>query len=307
VPEAKAHWIEVSLTVNPELAEAVAEVLSRYVANGVVVESDVEYKNSDDVGTPVGPVRVYGYIATGDGAADKQQRIEEALWHLSQIQLLPEPVFRTLVDEDWMSVWKQHYHPINIGQKLLILPAWVEQTDMSRLAVRIDPSMAFGTGTHPSTQLCLQLIEKYVAPGQPLIDVGCGSGILSIAGLKLGSSMALAVDIDPESIRATRENGERNQVLEQMEIGQGSVTEVLNGDFSINSAPLVLANILATVIKGLFVDGLAKLVAPGGHIILAGILEDQAEQVLETARDHGLKFVEKQMINDWVALVLERK
>jgi ribosomal protein L11 methyltransferase len=307
VPEAKAHWIEVSLTVNPELAEAVAEVLSRYVANGVVVESDVEYKNSDDVGTPVGPVRVYGYIATGDGAADKQQRIEEALWHLSQIQLLPEPVFRTLVDEDWMSVWKQHYHPINIGQKLLILPAWVEQTDMSRLAVRIDPSMAFGTGTHPSTQLCLQLIEKYVASGQPLIDVGCGSGILSIAGLKLGGSMALAVDIDPESIRATRENGERNQVIEQLEIGQGSVTEVLNGDFSINSAPLVLANILATVIKGLFVDGLTKLVAPGGHIILAGILEDQAEQVLETARDHGLKFVEKQMINDWVALVLERK
>ena len=128
------------------------------------------------------------------------------MWYLNAIRQLPQPVYSEIADQNWMAAWKEHYHPIVIGKKLLILPAWMEQKDMTRVAVKIDPSMAFGTGTHPSTQLCLELIEDYTQPGQPVIDIGCGSGILSIAALKLGASHALAVDIDAESVKATLES-----------------------------------------------------------------------------------------------------
>ncbi|HSV85285.1 MAG TPA: 50S ribosomal protein L11 methyltransferase [Levilinea sp.] len=303
---AEAHWIEISMTVDPELAEAIAEVLSRFVVNGVAVERDVVYNDAEDAGTPAGPIRVYGYISTKSHAAEKRKQIEEALWHLSQIQPLPEPTFRTLPDEDWMAVWKQHYHPIPVGERLLVLPAWVEKGDPARISVHIDPSMAFGTGTHPSTQLCMELLEKYVRPDQPVIDVGCGSGILSIAALKLGASQALAVDIDQEALRATGENAARNGVLERVEIESGSVKEIDNQRFSITHAPLVVANILASVIMGLFNDGLSRLVEQDGVLIMAGILEEQADLVEQTAREHGMEFVERRSSGDWVALAYRR-
>ncbi len=302
----EAHWVEISLSVDNEMAEAVAEVLSRFVANGVVVESDVTYKDAEDVGTPVGPVRVYGYISTQANLEEKRRQIEEALWHLGQIMPIPEASFRTLPDEDWMSVWKKNYHPIPVGERLLVLPAWIEQGDPDRIEVRIDPSMAFGTGTHPSTQLCMELTEVYTRPGEPVIDIGCGSGILSIAALKLDASHALAVDIDPESIRATEENAERNGVAERVEVGTGSVSEIKAGQFSMQQAPLVLANILMSVILKLFEDGLAEVVQPGGVLVLAGILEEQAERVQKAAEQRGLTLLDKRQQGDWVALAMRK-
>jgi len=238
-----------------------------------------------------------------DNLEENRQRILEALWHLGQIQPLPEPTFTFIENQDWMAAWKKHYRPIPIGKKLLILPAWLEPADQSRTVVRLDPSMAFGTGTHPTTQLCLEAVENYVQPGQAVIDVGCGSGILSIAALKLGASHALAVDIDADSVRVSRENAEDNAVLSDMEIGSGSVDEVLDGNFSIQSAPLVLANILAPIILRLLDAGLAKLVTPGGTLVLSGILDEQARGVIEKAQSCGLRLVETRQINDWVALI----
>jgi ribosomal protein L11 methyltransferase len=303
---AEAHWLEVSMTVNGELAEAVAEVLDRFVSNGVVLESGVTYTDAEDEGTPVGPVRVYGYLPVDEHIEENRQRLVESLWHLGQIQALSEPAFREIQDENWMAAWKKHYHPIPIGKRLLILPAWIEQEDQSRLAVRIDPSMAFGTGTHPTTQLCMEMVEKYTRPGQPVIDVGCGSGILSIGALKLGASHALAVDIDAAAVRSTRENAETNGVSEQLETGQGSVPEILQGRFSLRSSPLVLANILAPVIIRLFGDGLANLITDDGLMVLSGILDEQAGGVEESARQHGLQWVETLQSGDWVALVFKK-
>lgn len=304
---AEARWLEVSLTVDGELAEAVAEVFDRYACNGVVVESNVRYNDAEDLGTPYGPVRVYAYLIVDDQLEDRRRSLEEALWHMGQIQPLPEPVFRTIHDEDWMASWKKHYQPIPIGKRMLILPAWIEQQDPSRVAVRIDPSMAFGTGTHPTTQLCLEFLEACTPAGETVIDVGCGSGILSIGAIKMGAGRAIAVDIDPGSVKATRENGEANGVLAQIETGEGSVAELLAGKYSVRSAPLVLANILAPVIIRLFDGGLADLVSPGGRIILSGILADQAEGVVAAAQAKGLQLVETRQINDWVALAMQRK
>jgi ribosomal protein L11 methyltransferase len=320
---AEPKWLEVSLLVDGELAEAVSEVLSRFTSNGVVVESGVNFNEEEDEGTPFGPVKVYGYLPFDERLEENRQRLNEALWHLGRIQTLPEPAFRPIQDEDWMAAWKQHYHPIPIGKRLLILPAWIEQEDPRRVAVKIDPSMAFGTGTHPTTQLCLELIEAVLRPGTDVndddvidvdvididvIDVGCGSGILSIAALKLGARHSLGVDIDSQAARSTRENAAANGVLENLETGVGSVGEVREGQFSITQAPLVLANILAPVIIRLFEAGLADLLAPGPDsvLILSGILDEQAARVVDAAQRHGLVLADRRQQLDWVALLMKK-
>ena len=303
---ADVKWLEVSLTVDGELAEAVAEVLDRYASGGVVVESNVKYRDAEDEGTPYGPVKVYAFLEADATLEEKRHKLEEALWYLNAIRELPQPVYREIADQNWMAAWKEHYRPIEIGKRLLILPAWMDQKDMSRVAVKIDPSMAFGTGTHPSTQLCLALVEDYVKPGQQVIDIGCGSGILSIAALKLGASRALAVDIDEESVKATLEAAEYNQVSEGIEAGKGSVTEIQRGDFTIRQAPLVLANILAPILIRLFDAGMAETITPGGVIVLAGILAEQGQSVRDSAESKGLKFVEERHSGDWVALVMQK-
>ncbi len=303
---AEARWLQVSLTVDGELAEAVSEVLNRYTSGGVVVESNVKYLNAEDEGTPYGPVKVYGYLIIDANVEDNRRRLEEALWHLNAIRELPQPEYSEIADENWMEAWKSHYHPIPIGKKLLVLPAWIEQEDLSRVAVKIDPSMAFGTGTHPSTQLCLELLEDYTAAGKPVIDIGCGSGILSIAALKLGAGKAISVDIDAAAIKATLENSRANGVEEKVETGLGSVEELRSGNFSARRAPLVLANILAPILIRLFEGGMAHLVAPGGVIILAGILAEQGASVMAAGEASGLTFVEERRSGDWVALVMRQ-
>jgi len=301
---ADPRWLEVSMTVDGELAEAISEVLDRFVSNGVVIESGVKYNDAEDEGTPFGPVRIYGYLAIDEGIEERRQRLLEALYFLGRIQPLPEPTFRTIEDEDWMAAWKKHYRPILIGKKLLILPAWIEREDPGRVAVKIDPSMAFGTGTHPTTQLCLEMVEDYTRPGIHVIDVGCGSGILSVAALKLGAGHALGVDIDNAAVISSKENAEANGVLDRLEVGIGSVSELLAGQYSLRQAPLVLANILAPVIIRLFDAGLADLVEPGGILVLSGILADQAPGVLEAAVGKGLKHLHTRQQGDWVAIAL---
>jgi ribosomal protein L11 methyltransferase len=304
------NWVEVSLTVNGELAEAVADVLARSAPNGVTTEQSVDYFGDEDEGTPVGPITVRAYLPADEKLEETRQKLEEGLFYLGMIQPLPAATYTPIADQNWMEAWKEHYHPIPVGKKLIIVPAWLDSPDSARVAIKIDPGMAFGTGTHPSTQLCLEFIEKTCTDrpeaelaGLNVIDVGCGSGILSIGALKLGIGFALGVDIEAASVKASRENADTNGIApESFAIGLGSVTETLKGKFPIQQADLVLANILAPVIIRLFGMGLADLVAPGGVLVLAGILADQAEAVQVSAEQHELKFVEKRQMGDWVAL-----
>jgi ribosomal protein L11 methyltransferase len=315
-------WLEVSLTVNGELAEAVADVLARFAPYGVTTEQAVDFVNDEDEGTPVGPITLRAYLPADGDLEERRHKLEESLYYLGMIQPLPAPVFRPLADQNWMEAWKERYQPIPIGKKLIIVPAWLESPEAARVSIKIDPGMAFGTGTHPTTQLCLGQIEKCfdnerwtmddgkamvdVLPSV-VIDVGCGSGILSIGALKLGADFALGVDIDEASVKASRENADANGIApDRFSIGLGSVTEILQGRFPIRQAPLVLANILAPVIIRLFGVGLAELVAPGGLLILSGILTEQAESVVSAALDSGLKFVEKHQMGDWVAITCRR-
>jgi len=302
----EVSWVEVSFAVNGELAEAIAETISRYVSNGVVVESGVDYKNGYDPGSPNDEVRVYGYIPVDDELEDTKQRINEAIWHLSQIQFIPEPAYRTIEDQDWMESWKKNYHPIPVGKRLIIVPAWLESPDPERVVVKIDPSMAFGTGTHPTTQLCLEMIDRYIETGQTIIDVGCGSGILSIAALKLGAAHALCVDVDKASVISTGKNAQNNDVKALVETGLGSVREILENRFSLRQAPIVAVNIIAPIILQLFDAGLAELVEKPGKLLLSGILEGQSTEIEEAARNSGLKLIHKLQQEDWISLAYEK-
>ncbi len=307
------NWLEVSLIVNGELAEAVADVLARFAYSGVMMEQGVKYMDDEDAGTPTGPITVRAYLEMNDQIEETRHKLEESLYYLGRIQPLPAATYKQIADQNWMEAWKQHYHPILIGERLVILPAWMDSPDPNRVAIKIDPGMAFGTGTHPSTQLCLAFMEEIFSQSQiqnrksPIVmDVGCGSGILSIAALKLGAKSALGVDIDAESILNARENANTNHIGEELILGVGSVQEILDGKFAFRKAPLVLANILAPVIIRLFQAGLAELIEDQGEIILSGILQEQAQNVIEAAQAKGLRMHERKQMGDWVALRLRR-
>jgi ribosomal protein L11 methyltransferase len=320
------NWLEVSLTVNGELAEAVADVMARYAFSGVMMEQGVKYTDDEDAGTPTGPITVRAYLEIDQQIEETRQKLEESLYYLGRIQPLPAASYREIADQNWMEAWKQHYKPILIGERLLILPAWMDSPEPNRIPIKIDPGMAFGTGTHPTTQLCLELMEEAINDIREskvgnrnasrdarisndefrMIDVGCGSGILSIAALKLGVQSALGVDIDPGSIDNARENADTNSIGAELILRVGSVQEILGNEFSFRKASLVVANILAPVIIRLLDAGLADLLEENGALLLSGILHDQAQSVIEAARAKGLKMDEQKQMGDWVALVMRR-
>ena len=300
--------MELSLVVDGELAEAIAEVLSRYIPDGVAIMSTAIAPESDGEGMPAGPVRVYGYLPMDEQLEGTRQQIEEALWYLGRIRPVPAPQYQPITEINWVDAWKQHYHPISIGRRLIVVPVWMDSPEPERVPIRMDPGMAFGTGTHPTTQLCLEALDERVIPGQEVIDVGCGSGILSITALKLGARHALAVDVDPEAVANTHVNAAANGVTDRLEVGLGSVAEIRSGAFSIQKAPLVLANILAPVLVRLLEVGLANLLTLGGVLVLSGILEGQWDEtkapslLQEALRAQGLRVIREMKSGDWVAV-----
>jgi ribosomal protein L11 methyltransferase len=303
----KANWIEISLQVSPEQAEAVAEVLGRYTQEGVVIEQITQEDNLLSTAKSNDSVRVFGYLFADETVEEKKKRLEESLFYLGKIQPLPAPEYKLILDQDWMSAWKKQYRPLKVGKKIAILPAWAENLFPDRIPIRINPVMAFGTGTHPTTQLCLEMMERKEPVGQLVFDIGCGSGILSAAAVKLGAAHAYGVDTNPAAVISSTENANLNQVVGKVEFQQGSVNEIISGCFGILTAQLVITNILASVILHLFDDGLADLVASDGYLILSGILSNQVPEVMTKAESYGLKLLEKYNKNDWAALGLLKK
>jgi ribosomal protein L11 methyltransferase len=294
-------WLEISLIVDGEMAEAVAEVLSRYVQNGVVIENLEIPEDLSEKEHVTGPLRVFGYLPIDSRTVEVRRRIEEALWHLGQIHPLPAPEFKSIRERDWMEAWKKNYRPIPVGEKLMVLPAWFENPVPSRIPIKINPGMAFGTGVHPTTRLSLRFLEECIRPGEAVFDVGCGSGILSIAAHKLGASPVYGVDVDGQAVSIATENAALNGISEGISFGLGSVAELKAGLFPLAQAPLVVANILTRVLLELLDQGLADLVAHNGVLLLSGILEEQESQMLAALQKHALLVSERIHMDDWVA------
>jgi ribosomal protein L11 methyltransferase len=296
----KHTWLEVSFILPGEQAEVVAEILNRYAHQGVVIERDLQAHDKNQM-------KVFAYLLEDDTLEHNKGEIEKAIFYLDKILPVPAPTYRQIRDHDWMASWRQFYKPVEIGQRLIIIPAWFDKKENnSRIPIRINPGMAFGTGTHPTTQLSLELLEKYVQPGEVMIDVGCGSGILSVAGILLGASHSIAVDISQAAVLSTNENTALNGVQDKVEVGQASVREIHTGKFSAQNAPLVVANILLKVLEELFDLGLGDLVSAEGYLIISGILVDQVEAIEKKARTNGFIRIDRIVQADWAAIAFRK-
>lgn len=209
-------------------------------------------------------------------------------------------------EEDWQSAWKQYYKPLSVGRRLLIVPEW-EQSDNpeGRVVFRSNPGMAFGTGTHASTRLCLELMEKSLSGGDQMLDLGCGSGILSIAGLLLGAGSALGVDIDQNAASVALENARLNHVEDRYETLWGDILgdEALQGRLVGARWDLITANIVADVIIALAPLAL-RLLRPGGVFIVSGVIDTREQEVAEVLKKNGFTLRETRREKGWCAMLL---
>lgn len=296
-------WLEISLTLSGELAEAVSDLLTRYTPNSVVLELPPQSENAPNQDL----IAVRAYLPADEELENLRFAIEEGLWHLSRISALPQAQYRFLEEADWGEAWKAHYRPIPIGKRLLIYPAWLPSPETDRSLLLIDPGMAFGTGTHPTTQLCLLALEEVLKPGQAVLDLGCGSGILSIAAARLGAARVLALDVDPLAVSHTQENILRNNLSDRIFPLLGSLELLLENvsDFGL-PVDLILANILAKTIEELLKDGLPRLVRPDGLMVLSGILADQTHSLTLACQSLGLEILQIKAQQDWRAILVKQ-
>lgn len=200
-------------------------------------------------------------------------------------------------DEDWANNWKKYYKPLEIGEKLAIVPEWEAYDNDKRIVIKINPGMAFGTGTHESTYMCLELLERYVKKDDEIFDIGCGSGILAIAALKLGAKRALAVDIDDKCIDASHENADLNNLEDKMDIKKGNLLDVVKG-----RADLIVSNIIAEIIVD-EIKNLKNHMDNGGIFITSGIINERRQMVIDALEENGFKIIDELEKNNWVAIV----
>lgn len=287
---------EIAVLADGEAAEAVSEVMQRYAPGGVAVETTLIRGESDrEYGTP--ETRVKCYLPVDDGQA-RLDALLDALWRLRLILPMPEPEVREMAEADWATAWQQDYHTLRLGRRLVIVPNWEDYAPQpDDLMVRLEPGMAFGTGLHPTTRLCAQALEDLVRPGDRVLDVGTGSGILAVAAVRLGAAEVLGTEIDPVAVVAARENVVRNGVADRVRVIEAA------SPAGLGRWDIVVANILPHVLLDM-AEALAGSVAPGGVLVLSGILDTRVAEVVEGFAAHGLTLTDTLAEQDWTALVM---
>lgn len=282
-------FIEIAVVgIAGEAAEAVGDVFNRYGYGGAVIESHAPTFDRVTVRTVVPSTN-----------PEQVHQIEVVLALMSQVLPggLPEPQRQTIGETDWAESWKAHFHPIRIGRRFVIKPSWREYPAQPQdIIIEIDPGLAFGSGLHPTTQLCITTLEDMPLAGRSLFDVGTGSGVLSLVASKLGATPIRAVDIDAVAVRVAEENFARNDTL-TIETAVGSAAEAGGRTWDI-----VVANILAPILIELMPD-LAK--ATARQLLLSGMLNEQEPDVTAAAAAQHLKVVQRATLDDWVALVVQ--
>lgn len=301
---APTRWIELSVEADVEAVEPVSEILGRVAAGTAVQPTRLIRDPNDELAAREdrdAPFLVVAHIPDDDGAAAAVEATERALWHLQAFGLRPVGALHTrrVDDGDWTDAWKAHYVPQRVG-RVVVVPSWLEEPlGPDEVAITLDPGMAFGTGLHPTTRGCLHLLQD-VRPMPPgVLDVGCGSGILALAALRLGAERAIGFDTDPLAVTATRENAERNGLAGRVTAVQGTLPAI-----PATRQPLVLANLVAAVLEEL-ASRLAAHLAPGGVLLASGIIEPRAGEVIRAMREMGLRVRERREDGEWVSLRLE--
>ena len=307
------RWIEISIKTSHEAVDFLTVIFEDLGASGVAVDDPQLLNNYIDSGlwdytdltrneeTEV--VTVKAYLSEDEELEGKLLELNRAFDRLKEsVNVAPGELSRAVIqDEDWVNNWKQYFHVSHIGEKTVIRPSWEEYTPgPGEVVITLDPGAAFGTGTHPTTSMCLEELEKQVRPGMTVFDIGTGSGVLAIAAVKHGAAKVTAVDYDATAVKTAGENLAMNGLTGCIDLHRSDLWKNVEG-----RAELITANIIADIIIRLF-DGLDGHLAPGGRLIASGIIEPREPEVLAAAEAHGFVVEKIRRSKEWVMLLIRR-
>lgn len=310
------EWIEISVSVHREAVEATCAILMDAGAIGVAMEDpallferseqpgDWDYVEIPEGVDRFGEIIVKAWLQRNAWFADSFQQIKAEVQKLSSYGILAGSctiLSEIVEDGEWATAWKAYYKPIRVGKRLLIRPIWEEMNLQPQdLEIALDPGLAFGTGSHPTTQLCLRFLEDYLKPGDSFLDVGCGSGILTIAAAKLGAGVLSAVDIDELAVHSTIENLKLNGLAEKVRVIHGDLVEQIQ-----EPVRVVTANIVADAILRLL-PNIEPLLVSQGLFIASGIITTREEDLVKATEEAGLSILEVRREGDWVAILAQK-
>ncbi|WP_226656817.1 50S ribosomal protein L11 methyltransferase [Pseudalkalibacillus hwajinpoensis] len=309
-------WSEISIHTTNEAIEAVSNILHEAGASGVVIEDpmdlvkvwdttfgEVYQLNPDDY--PEEGVILKAYLPVNSFLGETVEQIKEAINGLLvyDIDLGHNTVQISEVnEEEWATAWKKYYKPVKISERITITPTWEDYQPVTtdEIIIELDPGMAFGTGTHPTTVLCVQALEKIIQPGQRVIDVGTGSGVLSIAAASLGADSVDALDLDEIAVKSAALNTKLNKVHHKINVSQNNLLEGVEESYDV-----IVANLLSEIIVR-FTDDVARVLKPGGAFITSGIITAKKQEVKQSIMDQGLEIEETLQMEDWVAFIARK-
>lgn len=304
------EWTEVSITVPVERVDEAGDIAQMVVPYGIYIEdysmledevqqiAHIDLIDEDLLGKDRSKGVVHIYISPEDNPVEAVAFLKE---RYTEAQIPFEINTTGCQEQDWLNNWKQYFNPIEVGEKILIRPTWRDKYDpKGRVVLNLDPGLAFGTGTHETTRLCLQAVEKYTTPDTEMLDVGCGSGILSVAALLLGAKSAVGVDIDEMAVKTAKENAVLNGVEDRFTVLAGNLTDKVEGKYNV-----VVANIVADAIIMLSKD-IKNYMYDDSVYIMSGIIDTRVDDVLNAIGD-TFEIKEKLLENGWCCLVATLK
>ena len=295
-------WLELSVQAPREFVEPLTSLFLKYGHAGVAVEEPGGF-NPDEGESPPdsGHVRVMTYLPVGPTTRSREDGIDVGVRLMAQLGPVSKLQRREVDETEWQDSWREHFHTLHVGSRTVIVPTWRSyDPEEGDVVIELDPGMAFGTGHHPTTTMCLVALEELVKPGCSVLDLGCGSGILSIAAAKLGASDVLALDIDATAAETAAANVRQNGAGAVVTVGEGTLPyeSLRPGGYDV-----VVANISSTVIGNLAGD-IARAVTRGGSVVASGVLDQARESVVERLEEAGLSLDRVDADGDWVALRL---
>jgi len=309
-------WSEISIHTTNEAIEPISNILHEAGASGVVIEDpfDLIKEREDQFGEiyqlnpedyPEEGVIIKAYLPVNSFLGETVEGIKEAINNLILYNIdigLNKVTISEVNEEEWATAWKKYYHPVKISNKFTIVPTWEEYTPLTEeeLIIELDPGMAFGTGTHPTTIMCIQALERFVQKDDHVIDVGTGSGVLSIAAALLGAKKVTSLDLDEVAVNSARINVKLNKVQDIVTVFQNNLLDGVNEE-----ANVIVANILAEVIVR-FTDDAFDLLKHGGSFITSGIIKQKRYEVEEALKTSGFVIEETITMEDWVAIIARK-
>jgi ribosomal protein L11 methyltransferase len=303
------RWLELTVRTHPEAVESVSELLSRYTPGGVAIEEPFELiDEGQQYRVLTGePVHVHAYLPIDGKEEELRQQVAEGLWHLSSLgeHFVGELQTRIVNEEDWANAWKDYFHVTHIGRRLVIRPSWREYTPKpDEVVLELDPGMAFGTGLHPTTRMCLEQVEQRTGPGIRVLDVGTGSGILALAAARLGAASVYCIDNSAVAVESATANVAVNHLEDKVKVALG-LLDASEAARMAGQYDMVLVNIIAHVIGGM-APQLAQALAPGGLLIASGIIEARRQDAEPALLAAGLELIDQANIDDWLVLIMRK-